>query len=120
MQTRRWLNQSQPQTLVIAVMLMYLDAVFLALLGGGLFSLIGLILIAGYVGAGYGIANEQKWGYYLGVAIAVLGLLPFLWDLLGGGSLLGGAGALDLLFAIAKFALLVHPMSRQYVKIWFR
>ena len=118
METRRWLNQSQPQTLVIAVMLLYLDAVFLALFGG-LFSPIGLLLIAGSVGAGYGIANERKWGYYLGIAIATLGLLPYVLLLLGRGSLLG-TSLLNLLFAVAKFALLVHPQSRSYEKIWFK
>ncbi|HEX2849601.1 MAG TPA: hypothetical protein VHN98_03575 [Acidimicrobiales bacterium] len=120
MQTRRWINQSQPQTLVIAVMLMYFDAGFLALLGGGLFSPIGIVLIAGYVAAGYFISNERKWGYYLGLAIAVLGLLPFVLAILGGSSILGGGMAIGLLFAVAKFALLVHPMSREYVKVWFR
>ena len=120
METRRWLNQSQPQTLVVAVFLLYIDAVFYVLFGGFLAPL-GLILIAGSVGAGYGIANERKWGYYLGLGIAVFGLLPYILSLVGTGhALAGGGGLIGLLFAVAKFALLVHPQSRSYERIWFK
>ena len=58
METRRWLNPSQPQTLQIAVFLLYIHAVF-GVLFGAFASLIGLALIAGSAGAGYGIANER-------------------------------------------------------------
>jgi hypothetical protein len=117
METRRWLNQSQPQTLVIAVMLLYLDAVFIAL-SGGIFSGLGLVIIVGSVAAGYGIANERKWGYFLGIGIAVFFLLPFALSLLHNGTF--GGNAIGLLFAVAKFALLVHPQSRSYQRIWFK
>ena len=119
METRRWLNQSQPQTLVIAVLLLYLDAAFgilSVLTGAG-----GLLLIAiivGSIAAGYGIANERKWGYWLGVAIAVLYLLPFILYLLQNGRL--SSNLIGLAFAIAKFALLIHPQSRDYERIWFK
>jgi len=116
--TRRWLNQTQPQTLQIAVILMYLDAVFLAVFGG-LFSVFGLVFIAGYVAAGYGIANERKWGYWLGVAIAGSFLALALLSLVPGLDLIS-VGMLGLVFAVAKFALLVHPMSREYQRIWFK
>ena len=117
METRRWLNQSQPETLVIAVLLLYLDAVFLAL-SGGILSGLGLVIIVGSVAAGYGIANERKWGYYLGIGIAVFFLLPFALSLLDKGTV--GGNLIGLLFAVAKFALLVHPQSRSYEKIWFK
>jgi hypothetical protein len=116
--TRRWLNQTQPQTLQIAVFLMYLDAAFLALFGG-LFSPIGLLFVAGYVAAGYGIANERKWGYWLGVGIAAVRLALFLLPLLAGIDVLR-ADTIGLLFAGAKLLLLVHPMSRDYQRIWFK
>ena len=118
MQTRRWVNQSQPQTLVIAVLLLYFDAVFTALFGG-LFSLFGLVLVAGSVAAGYGIANERKWGYYLGLGIAVFGLYPYVAYFLNNGSL-AGVSLLNLIFVVAKFALLIHPQSREYQRIWFK
>ena len=118
METRRWVNQSQPQTLVIAVLLLYFDAVFTALFGG-LFSLFGLIFVAASAGAGFGIANERKWGYYLGLAIAVFGLYPYITFLVRNGSLPSGS-LIGLIFAVAKFALLIHPQSREYQRIWFK
>lgn len=117
MQTRRWLNPTQPQTLQIAVFLLYADAVLGALLGG-LFSPLGLVILAGSAAAGYGIANEFKWGYLLGVGIAAFGLLPFVLGLAAGENPL--ANPIGLIFAVAKLALLVHPQSRDYQRIWFK
>ena len=117
MQTRRWLNPSQPQTLQIAVFLLYADAVMGALFGG-LFSAIGLLIIAGSAAAGYGIANEMKWGYLLGIGVAAFALLPYLLLLGSGGNVL--TNPIGLMFAVAKLALLVHPQSRGYQRIWFK
>lgn len=125
MQARRWVNQSQPQTLVIAVFLLYIDAVFLVLFGA-LFGFVslwvvsvpGILLIAGYVAAGWGIANEQKWAYFLGLTLAVLRLVPYVFALVAGHNILNEA--IPLMFAIALVALLVHPQSRDYQRIWFR
>ena len=68
--------------------------------------------MAAKVGAGYGIANERKWGYQLGVGIAglvvlgeVVGVLP--------------AGIIALLFDILLLALLLHNQSREHQRIWF-
>jgi hypothetical protein len=121
METRRWTNPSQPQTLYVAVMLLYINAVFMVLFGG-LFSVVGLLLVAGSVGAGLGIANEKKWGYFLGVGVAGLGLLPFLLRIAtdGVGAVFNIAFLISALFPVALFALLVHPMSREYQRIWFR
>jgi hypothetical protein len=118
MQTRRWVNHSQPQTMQIAVFLLYFDAVFSALAFLRSTSLILLILVAAQAGAGYGIANEKKWGYWLGVAMA---FAPFILRMvfLGPGYLLSG-DALSLMFEIALVALLLHPQSREYQRIWFR
>jgi hypothetical protein len=120
MGTRRWINQTQTQTLVIAVMLFYLDAAFLALfgvLGGGL-STFGLVFIVGFAAAGYGIANERKWGYWLGMAVAALRLVLVLLPITTTG--LAGINMLDVLFAGAKVGLLAHPMSREYQRVWFK
>jgi hypothetical protein len=124
METRRWTNPSQPQTLYIATFLLYMEAV-LQLIFGGLVSLLGPLFVIGYVVAGVagglGIANEKRWGYRLGVIAAVIGLLP-----LGVILMRNGVGAifslpliLNALFPVALFALLLHPMSREYQKIWF-
>jgi hypothetical protein len=114
METRRFVNPGQPQTLQIAVFLLYINAAFTLLLGGFLSSF-GLLFIIGGVAAGFGIANEKKWGYGLGLAMA---FAPFVLRLAYGGSLIG-ASLISLLFEIALVALLLHPQSRDYQRIWF-
>ena len=64
MQRRRFLNPAQPQTLLIAVYLLYFNAGYLLflLLVNGVFPWPYLALVAGGAAAGYGVANERKWG----------------------------------------------------------
>jgi hypothetical protein len=112
MAIRQWTNPSQPQTLQIAVFLLYLNAV-LTLLFGGFASLYGIMIVAGGVAGGLGIAQEKRWGY--GVALAVA-LVPFVYLISFG---LGGVSLLNLMFDIALVALLLHPQSREYQRIWF-
>ena len=117
MQTRRWIDPSQPQTLQIAVFLLYAQAVLLLLFGGFL-NPIGLALIAGGIGAGYGIANEQKWGYGLGLIMA---FFPFVWRLAFEGlNYVFTTGIVELMFEVALVLLLLHPQSREYERIWFK
>ncbi|MHB8669576.1 MAG: hypothetical protein ACYDAD_03295, partial [Acidimicrobiales bacterium] len=90
-----------------------------AVFGGSTF-LVQILTTAGGIAAGYGIANERKWGYLVGLAVAVLPLAarlyvavkyqvsPLSFDVLG------------LLFEGALVALLVHPQSRDYQRIWFK
>ena len=128
MQTRRWVNQTLPQTLQIAVFLVYINAVFRALdilrvgignvLGAGLFGFLFFAEVPAGIGAGYGIANEKKWGYFVGVAVA---FLPFVTRVYfdGIGNLLS-TDAISLLFQIALVCLLLHPQSRDYQRLWFK
>jgi hypothetical protein len=107
----RWLDQTQPQTLYIAVILLYVNAVF-GVLFGGLLTLFGLVLVVGQVAAGLGIANEKKWGY-------AMAFLPFLFQAV----VLHNPFAADLitlLFEVALVCLLLHPQSREYQRIWFK
>jgi hypothetical protein len=115
MSSNRWLDRTQPQTLYMAVLLLYINAAFAALFGG-LFNPIGLAIVAGGVAAGYGIANEKKWGYGLGVAMAVL---PFILQLIFTHNPFG-TDLISLMFEIALLALLLHPQSREYQRIWFK
>jgi hypothetical protein len=125
-------NQSLPQTLQIAVLLLYLNAGFTLLFGidpttryaiGGsklVYLAVRLLLTAGGVLAGYGIANERKLAWRLGIVVAAIPLIarvyvafkaqvnPISYDLI------------SLLFQIALVALLVHPQSRDYERIWFK
>ena len=114
------MNPTQPQTLQIAVLLLYLNALFsfLDVLRLHDLPVIGLAIVIGGVLAGQGIANERKWGYGLGIAMA---FLPFVLRVYyaGVGNILT-ADALTLLFEIALVALLLHPQSRDYQRIWFK
>jgi hypothetical protein len=112
METRRWTNPTQPQTLQIAVFLLYFDA-FFALFGG--FGVLAIAVCGGSAGAGYGIANDRRWGYTLGLVMA---FFPFAFRLALGMSMLGFS-LFNLMFEIALVALLLHPQSRDYQRIWF-
>ena len=118
MPERNFFDASQPQTLQGAVMLSYLNVAFavLSLLIGG-FWLYWLILVQLAEGVGaYGIANERRWGYRTCVAASVVVLALSIWVFLAG----HGIGILNLLFSLVLAALLLHPQSREYQRIWFR
>lgn len=116
METRRWINHSLPQTLTNAVLLLYVSAAF-DFLFGGFASVLVIAIVIGKVAAGYGIANEQKWGYQLGVAVAFAPfVLRFVFMGLDG---VLGTGLFSLLFEIVLIALLLHQDSREHQRIWF-
>jgi hypothetical protein len=110
---RRFLNQFQPQTLVMGTLLCYLHALFLLLTG----SLLGLVFAVALGYGGYGIANEKKWGYGLATGGAVLFVALVL--LINGTDVLTFPLILNFMFDVALVALLLHPQSREYQRIWF-
>jgi hypothetical protein len=135
MQTRRWVNPSQPQTMQIAVFLLYFRAVSDLIWGIGiqfavmpLHDLLEIVLPVALGAAGWLIANERKSGWRLGVVAAALPLVARLLLGLGisfGVNLHGRVSPFDydvlgLLFEVALFVLLVHPQSRDYQRIWFK
>lgn len=114
MASQKWLDRTQPQTLYMGTLLLYINA------GLNVFSLVvfGLaplvvLLVAAQVAAGWGVANEKKWGYWLAVGVSVLMLVLTL-------AFFNASGLLTLIFQIALVALLLHPQSREYRKVWFR
>ncbi len=141
----RWWNPSLPQTLLYGVMLLYVNAVFSLTslmglgIGGSAYELTPVLytgtyssldqittiqtiaVLAGalaYGFAGLGIANAQKIGWQVGVAVAAGGvLLPTVAFLRGVN--LGGGYILNFMFDVALLVLLWHPQSRSYQKIWF-
>jgi hypothetical protein len=116
---RRFLNQFQPQPLVIGTMLCYWNAI-----AGFLFGVIAesailaLITIVGLAIGGYGIANEKKWGYGLAVGAAILQVVMLV--SVAGSEVIEFPLVINLLFDGALVALLLHPQSREYQRIWFK
>lgn len=115
---RRWVSPAQPQTLQIAVFLLYFNAAF-AVLAMVIEAAIFPIAVARAAGiaAGYGTANEKKWGYFGGLGVAIF---PFLYSLWVTGNPFAAFDVLGLMFQIALVALLLHPQSREYQRTWFK
>ena len=144
METRRWVNPTLPQTMQIAVFLLYFRAATTLLFGLELQYVVapGSSISSGYTSnpllriglpvamaaSAFLIANERKRGYLLGLIVAGLPLLCRL--LLAFGISLSSikVGSLKpweydsvgLLFEGALFALLLHTQSRDYQRIWFK
>ena len=121
METRVWVNPRQPQTLYIAQLLMYFQGGFslvFAMLGARSLTIYLLVIAAGKVMAAFGIANERRWAYKLGVVVAAIPLV--LVALLAVTEGLGWlwADPIGLMFDIALLALLLHPVSRNYQRYW--
>ena len=119
MQQRRWLNPAQPQTLQIAVFLFYANSFFilLALLLNADLPLLYIGIFVGQVAAGWGIANEMKWAYYLGLAMAVL---PFGIRFYYYNNPFVGTGLHQPHVRDRPDRPPVHPQSRDYQRIWFK
>jgi uncharacterized membrane protein (DUF2068 family) len=115
MPAKRWIDTTQPQTLMIAVFLLYANAAF-GLLSGGFTNPLLLAITVGEVAAGWGIANEKKWGYGLGIAMS---FVPFVLRLIFLHNPLA-TNLITLMIEVALVALLLHPQSREYQRIWFK
>ena len=101
-----------------ATILLYMNAAFGLLLNGQLLWTyhgvpVGAVLVVGQVAAGLGIANEKKWAYWLGVGL-VAAFAAYLLRGLSFGSII------TLIIYVAMLALLLHPQSRSYRRVWFR
>jgi len=112
MEPRRWLNRCQPQTLVTGTVLLYIEGLF-NLVRGTELMLIGLAMFP----AAYAIANDKRWGWRLGVGAAALAVALRLVSVASFG--FSPRVLLILVFPVALLALLVHPISREYQRVWF-
>ncbi len=136
METRRWVNPTQPQTLQIAVWLLYLEAAFALLFQSPeqvfyVFPAPGLVrlgMTAALAGGAYLIANDRRWGYRLALVAALIPLaarlllglgISFRYDSIGATSPFA-YNPIGLLFEVALVFLLLHPQSREHEKIWFK
>ena len=116
----KFLNQFQPQTLVSATMLCYIDAHLACssawLTTSALLAVVDDRRARGF--GGFGIANEKKWGYRRRRRRRSP---PGVWLIaVAGSDVLGFPLILNLVFDGALVALLLHPQSRDYQRIWFK
>jgi hypothetical protein len=117
----RFINRSQPQTLFTATLLCYWRG-FFGLLGGipATSQLISVLLAVGLGLGGFGIANDKRWGYGVAVGAAIIQIIMLVYVANQYGvSLLDFNVLITLLIDGALAALLLHPMSRNYQRIWF-
>ena len=96
------------QSVSIVAIFLFIDAAFLGfpvlstMLNGGVFPVVGLVLVAGLIAAGVGLLQGRRWGWYLAlVVVGVSALLALL-----GGNLLG------LLIDALIIFLLTRPATR--------
>jgi hypothetical protein len=142
LETKRWVNPSQPQLLQIAVFLLYFRAAFM-LLGAlsirnadayilltivdfvdseGAVRVVLLALAVLMVLGGNGTANERKLGYNFALAAAIIPIACRLYASTVGSFPIGllDEDVIGLMFDVALVAMLVHPQSREYQRIWFK
>jgi hypothetical protein len=96
------------QSTSIVAIFLFIDAalfgfpVLSTMLNGGVFPVVGLLLVAGLIAAGVGLLQGRRWGWYLAMVVVVLTVLL---DLLRG-NLLG------LLIDALIIFLLTRPATR--------
>ncbi|MEZ5244374.1 MAG: hypothetical protein R2707_04690 [Acidimicrobiales bacterium] len=130
MNNQVWINNRQPQTLYIAQILLYVSAVGALIFhntGAGVIDnslgqlVVVLLLTFGAAGGAFGIANERKWGYRLGIAAAIAPFIVRLvvWRRFGLDDAIQ-RNLFGLVFDVAALAALLHRMSGEYQRIYFR
>ena len=112
---RRWFDPSQPQTLQTAVILCYVLGVLGVLFG---FGQPGFLVSLALIPAGFGVANEKRWGYWLGVVLSAINVVVALTILKIVGFNLQALANLG--FMVAVLALFLHRHSREYQRVWFK
>ena len=110
MEQRRWVNRHQPQTLVTATLLLYIEGVFNMARGVQALTVLGLMIPAAYF-----IAQDRRLGWYAGVAVAGASVLVRL-NIYG----FHFNTIFSVIFPIILVVLLTHPMSREHQRVWFK
>lgn len=128
-----------PQTLAIAMFLLYIEG-FFGLIGfldgtgiegawrvrGGIGALVALLVVVAYAGGGFLMANGKLLGWYVAVGAAFGPLvLRVAWKLFVNDSLtlrvmVVGNSYANFAFEAALCALLLHRMSREHARRWLR
>ena len=137
---RKWFDQMQPQTVSIATWLLYIDGVFNFLhfldqrdvfgywrVVGGPIAIIAFLLILCFPAGGFLMANGKKLGWFVALAASFSPfLLRVLWRIdnpdrgISIQDIIIGSSYINFMFEAALCALLLHTMTRNYVKVWLR
>ena len=115
----KWVNQFQPQTLYIATILCYVDAVFGLLFGGSRPPDPGLVVIARARRRRLRHRQREEVGLRGRGRSARCSRSSCCWSVFGT-EVLTSLAIISFLFDVALVALLLHPMSREYQRIWFK
>jgi hypothetical protein len=105
----------------MATILLYINAAFWlldVLLGAGFLGPFEGVLAIAAIFAGLGTANEKKAAYRGGVVVAGLNVVALLDLFRSAPSSI--SIVINLIFGAVLLALLLHPMSRSYQRIWFK
>ncbi|MFM2046207.1 MAG: hypothetical protein RL383_284 [Actinomycetota bacterium] len=136
---RRWFDRMLPQTLQIALWLLYIDGVF-ALLGyldgardifgwsrllGGAGGIVAPLAVAAHPLAGVLLANGRRLGWQLGLFAAsspfiLRALISLRTNGLGLTWIVTQDDLIGFVFEAALVVLLLHPMSRSHASRWLR
>ena len=130
MESRRVTNPALPRGLYVAQLLLYVWAVY-AIVWSGIWAWAGedrggalaLAFMFGFARAlaAYGVSNEGKWGYWLGLIVCGVTIIPTVNDVVHQPSLLLHPDVLVLfVLPFAVFFHLLEPSSRDYARTWFR
>lgn len=134
---KKWFDRMHPQTLAIAVWLLYFDGffstlqyldnrdIYMAFSRNSISGVLALLSCLSFVLGGYLMANGKKFGWYVAVAASfspfVLRLLAKLqWPEMSLTWVVRGNDLISFAFEVALCALLLHNMSRSYVERWLR
>ena len=136
---RKWFDRMFPQTLQIAVWLLYIDGAF-AILNyldrtdvygvwrwyGGLGGILAPVACLSFIAGGFLMANGRKLGWWLSVGaaaapFALRALLKIQHEpALSVSWVITQNNMISFVFEAALLALLVHPMSKNHADRWFR
>jgi hypothetical protein len=123
MESRRALNPAMPTALVLAQLGLYLGAVYAVGRGMAALRFPGWELLIGcwQLLAAYGIANERRWGWRLGLAAAAVSVLPAVDQFVRSPGIALHPGFL-VLVALPVFTVscLGEPSARDFQRAWFR
>lgn len=144
---RRFINSSQPQTIQVAVFLLYANVVVGLLFRTGnqgeftlailaflrspsafdaarlLGNLLSIAFLVGSAACGYLMANEKRIGWRMAVVVAAAPLVAAaIIVTIGYPVRVGLADVIDIgfLFDGALLALLLHTQTRNYERTWFK